>query len=96
MIVYGDLLFLINFSMDFLCFYISCLLLHKKLPTLRACFSSCIGGIYSVVALFIAVDKISAFVIDISVLILMCIVVYYKRNEINKTIPCQFRSFSYT
>jgi sigma-E processing peptidase SpoIIGA len=81
MIVYGDLLFLINFSMDFLCFYISCLLLHKKLPTLRACFSSCIGGIYSVVALFIVVDKISAFVIDISVLILMCIVVYYKRNE---------------
>lgn len=80
MIVYGDLLFLINFSMDFLCFYISCLLLHMKLPTLRALVSSCIGGIYSVASLFVAVNKKTAFVIDLLALIVMCIIVYYKRN----------------
>ena len=80
MIVYGDLLFLINFSMDFLCFYISCLLLHMKLPTLRALISSCIGGIYSVASLFVAVNKKTAFVIDLLALIVMCIIVYYKRN----------------
>ena len=76
MVVYGDLLFFINFSMDFLCFYISCLLLHQKLPIFRACLSSFVGGVYSVLALFLTFDGAKATALDILVLILMCIVVY--------------------
>ena len=76
MVVYGDLLFLINFSMDFLCFYISCRLLHKKLPTLRACLSAFVGGIYSVASLFIVTNAKLAIVMDIAVLVFMCLVVY--------------------
>ena len=30
--VYGDLLFCVNFSMDFLCFYLTAKLLHRRLP----------------------------------------------------------------
>ena len=76
MTVYGDLLFLINFSMDFLCFYLSCLLLRERLKTFRACISSAIGGVYSVASLFINVDGYMAFAIDISVLLLMCFIAY--------------------
>ena len=76
MTVYGDLLFLINFSMDFLCFYLSCLLLHRKLSPLRACIASAIGGVYSVAVLFVQVSAALALVIDILVLILMCAVVF--------------------
>lgn len=81
MVVYGDLLFLINFSMDFLCFYLCCLLLHRKLPTARACIASCMGGAYSVLALFLRVEGILAFLIDISVLVLMCLCVYFTKES---------------
>ena len=76
MIVYGDLLFLINFSMDFLCFYLSCLILHKKMNTFRVVLASSLGGIYSVISLFLSVNGILAFTIDIIVLISMCCVGY--------------------
>lgn len=76
MTVYGDLLFLINFSMDFLCFYLSCLLLRERLNTLRACIASVIGGVYSVAVLFMKIEGILTFVIDILALILMCFIVY--------------------
>ena len=77
-VVYGDLLFLINFSMDFLCFYISCLLLHQKMPTLRAVWASILGGAYSVAALFISASSFQALLIDAFVLILMCVIVYLR------------------
>lgn len=80
MVVYGDLLFLVNFSMDFLCFYISCLLMHQKLPVFRACLSAFVGGIYSVVSLFITLKKTDALIIDLLVLVLMCLTVYVGRG----------------
>lgn len=80
MIVYGDLLFLINFSMDFLSFYISCLILHRKLPTLRAALASVIGGVYAVASLFLNIKQPLALALDIFVLIAMCGVAYCGRG----------------
>lgn len=80
MAVYGDILFLINFSMDFLCFYLSCLLLHRKLPVGRACIASALGGIYAVASLFIKASGVIAFALDIGSLVLMCIIVYFQRG----------------
>ena len=76
MVVYGDLLFLINFSMDFLCFYISCFLLHRKLPLFRVCLSATVGGVYSVISLFLNADKNKSLIMDLFVLVLMCLTVY--------------------
>ena len=81
MVVYGDLLFLINFSMDFLCFYLSCLLLHRKMNTFRVILASGIGGIYSVASLFIKANGVWAFVIDLLVLALMCCIAYGIRKS---------------
>ena len=81
MAVYGDLFFLINFSMDFLCFYLTSLILHRVFPLRRVLFASALGGVYSVVALFIRLDAISSFIIDILVLLLMCAAVYMKKDS---------------
>ena len=78
--VYLDLLFLVNFSMDFLCFYISAYIISVKLPTLRAIIASVIGGIYSGIVLFLPTNTITALIIDVLVCILMCAIVYGKKQ----------------
>ena len=80
MTVYGDLLFLINFSMDFLCFYLSFLLIGERIRALRACIASAIGGIYSVAALFIDTDGALALMMDIFALLVMCMTVYCSKG----------------
>ena len=74
--VYADLLFLINFSMDFLCFYISSKILSFKLSPLRAVIGSALGGVYSVAVLFLPSFYGLSFLIDIAVGFLMCLVVW--------------------
>ena len=81
--VYVDLLFLINFSMDFLCFYLSAKILGGKLPTIRAILASAIGGVYSDIALFIDVGMISSLFIDFFVCVLMCAIVFMKKGRIS-------------
>ena len=78
--VYADLLFLVNFSMDFLCFYFLCLLLHKRLPVLRVCVASALGGAYSVASLFINSGAHLRFGLDVSVPVLMCIIAFASRK----------------
>lgn len=80
MTVYGDLLFLINFSMDFLCFYISSMLLHQRLPLARACAASALGGIYAVAVLFLRVGKGTSLLIDVGCCLLICTVVFCRRG----------------
>ena len=80
-IVYVDLLFLINFSMDFLCFYITSRIMSTKLSSGRAVLASALGGIYSDIALFISVGTTLGVIIDLAVCALICAVAFYKRKE---------------
>ena len=75
-IVYIDLLFLINFSMDFLCFYISARIISVKFSPLRAALAAVLGGVYSGAALFINTGPAVSVAIDILVCLLMCLVVF--------------------
>ena len=83
-IVYVDLLFLINFSMDFICFYITAKILSEKLSTIRAVLASAIGGIYSDIALFITLSPISALLIDIAACVLITSVALCKRKTLRR------------
>ena len=74
--VYGDLLFLINFSMDYLCCYITAKLLHRNFPRIRALLASAVGGIYAVAILFSGFVPPLELVCDIVAGILMCIAVF--------------------
>ena len=80
-VVYVDLLFLINFSMDFLCFYVASRILSVKLSPIRATLASVIGGVYSDIALFLPVGRVLGLVIDVTVCGIMCAVAFYKKKE---------------
>ena len=73
--VFGDILFIINFSMDFLSLYISGKILHLEMSKKHLLFASVVGGIYGVAALFIK-GSVPYIVLNISVYLLMCFTAY--------------------
>lgn len=70
--VYADLLFLVNFSMDFLCLYLSVKLLHLPRVRWRMLLAAALGGVYSVVALLLSVGSWLALALDLGVCFGMC------------------------
>ncbi len=80
-VVYADVLFLINFSMDFLVFYICARFSGKRLNALRTAFSAAVGGAYGIAALFIPGEGVMLAVCDIASLLLICAVAFYDKKE---------------
>ncbi len=74
--VFADLLFLINFSMDYICLYITVKILHQKIKLSRILLSSAIGGIYSVAALFLPFSSAIELLVDAVICILMCVIAF--------------------
>lgn len=74
--VYVDLFFMINFSMDFLCFFLTSQLLGDKLPLFRTLLASAVGGIYANVALFLSTGGIFSVALDVLVCVLMCLIAF--------------------
>ena len=74
--VYADILFLINFSMDYLCIYITAKVLHKKIGFLRSLIAAAFGGIYSVISLFFYVTPVIAFILDCAVCAVICAIAF--------------------
>jgi len=74
--VYADLLFLVNFSMDFLCFYISSKILSFRMSPIRMVIGAAIGGAYSVAVLFLPSLYGLSFFVDLAVCFFMCLVVW--------------------
>ena len=52
-VIYGDTLFLVNSSMDFLALFLTCRILYRRLRVLPMVFAAVLGGIYGVAALFL-------------------------------------------
>ena len=78
--VYGDLLFLINFSMDFLCGYLTVSLLHRPRPVWRLFLAAVLGGFYAVVSLFLDWPSAAALVGDVLVCVGMCGVIFPEKG----------------
>lgn len=79
-VVYADMLFLIDFSMDFLTFYIVSRILRQKAKLIRICSASAMGGIYSVVSLGFGEKGIFAFALDIFVCFVMCMTAFLEKS----------------
>ena len=79
--VYADILFLINFSMDYLCIYITAKVLHRRLGFLRSLMAAALGGIYSVLSLFLSLAPLIAFLLDCAICQLMCLIVFAERKQ---------------
>ena len=79
--VYADVLFLINFSMDFLVFYICARLSGKRLHVLRSGIAAAIGGVYGIASLFLPEGGVIALLCDISSMFLICAIAFYRRID---------------
>ncbi len=78
-VVYGDILFIINFSMDFLILFGVGRVLHLKTRLFFLSAAAVLGGIYSVAALLIpsgALRTLSAFAVSF----LLCFIAYGKQR----------------
>ena len=75
-VVYADLLFLINFSMDLLCLFATAKILQRKLGVLRGAISATLGGTYSVAILFFPMSAIVSVFADLLFCAFMCLVAF--------------------
>ncbi len=79
--VYIDLYFMINFGMDFLCFFLTARLLSLRVSILRCILASAIGGAYACVALFMPLGALSSVVLDVAACALISAVAFLGRQE---------------
>ena len=70
--VYGDILFFVNFCMDFQCLFLTARLLHRPFRIWRAVLASVLGAFYACAALFLAVSGAVALLLDSGVCFGMC------------------------
>ena len=82
--VYVDLFFLINFSMDFLCFFLAGKLLERKMSLPRMLIASALGGIYANVSLLLSLGGILGVVIDVAVCMIMCLIAFWRNGGVIK------------
>ena len=79
--VYVDLFFLINFSMDFLCFFLTAKILGRRMSLWRGILGAVIGGLYADAALFFSLGRLASFALEIGVCAIMCAAVYGEKRR---------------
>lgn len=73
MTVYADVLFLINFSLDYVSLYITGRLMSRPMRTWRLCGAAALGALYAVCALFFDISGIAYIAVTLFVSVLMCL-----------------------
>ncbi|MBQ4115742.1 MAG: sigma-E processing peptidase SpoIIGA [Clostridia bacterium] len=81
-IIYGDVLIIINFSMDFLALYITAKIMHLKLNSKRITLSSLIGALYSLVILSLNLSSAISGIISLAMAFLLTVTAYGKQKRI--------------
>ncbi len=83
--VYIDLYFLINTSMDLICFFLtSRLLVHKFSPS-RCILAAALGGVYACAVLFLPFGGVWGLLLDFAACFFMCAVAVFRRGELRQT-----------
>lgn len=78
--MYGDLLFFVNFCMDFQCLFLTARLLHRPFRILKGVLSSVLGALYACAALFLSTSGVLAFLADCAVCLLMCVIAFAEKG----------------
>lgn len=84
--VYLDVYFLINFSMDLICFFIAARLLDTVFSLPRCVLASLLGGAYACVALFTLRDGYAQILIDVLVCFIICLAAVMRRGQLRATV----------
>ena len=74
--VYADVLFFVNFSMDYITLWLCALLTSSERRALRLCMGSAIGALYAVLSLFLNLSPLFSYICAGAVSILMCIAAF--------------------
>ncbi len=74
--IYGDVLFAINFTMDFLTLFVVGKIMHRQIRPARYCLAAAIGAVYGVAAVFLCGNSIFSLLINLAVSALMCYTAY--------------------
>ena len=78
--IYGDVLFIINFSMDFLALYLVGRLMHMKLSAPRVIAGATLGAVYGVLSLVLPWGALAGNLLSLGVMLLMCGVSFELRS----------------
>lgn len=84
--VYIDLYFMINFAMDFLCFFLVDGLLSQKSSLLRRALASALGAFYACISLLLSVGGLFGMAIDLLACLPIAAVAYYRRGELRRVL----------
>lgn len=79
-VVYGDLLLIVDFCMDFLSLCITARVLGFSKKMLRLLPAAALGGIYSVASVFLSLSALPALLVSVGVSVLMCIIAFGDRG----------------
>lgn len=77
MVIYADVLFAINFSMDFLSLFICSMILKRKTSRVRIIIASLLGALYGVLDVVLNVNKILSVILCIVISFVMCAVAFW-------------------
>ena len=75
--VYGDILFFVNFCMDFQCLFLAAKLMRRPCFVKRTLIASALGAFYACAALFLQTAGVFAFLADCGVCLLMCFIAFW-------------------
>ena len=75
--IYGDVLFVINFSMDFIALFICGKIMHFKMNFFRMALAATIGGVYGVASLFFEFGTVGDILVDVLMAMALCFVAHY-------------------
>ncbi len=78
--IYGDVLFVINFSMDFLSLYMVGKLLHIDMRAFCVILGATLGASYGVLELLLSVGHFVSLLLTVGVMLLMCLVSFGKQT----------------
>lgn len=84
--VYIDLYFIINFAMDFLCFFLVARLLSIRESIPRSMAAAAIGGVYACLSLIVGVGELFSLLLDIIAALLMSTVAFGRKREMRRVI----------
>ena len=78
-VLYGDILFIINFSMDFLTLFVTGKILHLKTSIASMLLASSVGAVYAIASVMLEGAVIFSLMINVAVSFLMCYITFRTR-----------------
>ncbi len=84
-VIYADILFIINFCIDFLCLFITDRLLNRSMPFYRMAIGALAGGLYAFLPYFFNLPPLLALSLHISAAALICLIAFGRDKIIAST-----------